>query len=124
MLRELLKRYLKIIFVNTLLYGVVAFGLYWSSLPKEGERIRCGMNQIIIFVPVIAFFCSLFTFTIFANVYSNVRNNKILRILSFFLLPTLIIFYYDIVSGLFFLIPFYLIIFYEYWQFSKRHNLK
>lgn len=127
MTKDLLKRFLRIILLNPLIYFILMIGLEYTK--TEDEVVRCGMpHLLIIIVPFVVFLFSLSTISLFLNLNKEIREHPLLRFLSFFLLPMIVmlgVFWKERMLGVdlvfwISLIPFYAVILREYYFFSKK----
>lgn len=133
MKKYLLKSFLKINLGSILITFVFAFIIQNFTIQK-GECMRnCYMPLYTeLLMVVFCFFISFSTLSIFLNLFQNIRKNKFLTILSFFLIPfitsiSLIIIYFlndfDDKNFILFittlLIPVWFFIIWEYINFKK-----
>lgn len=130
MIKDLLKRFLRIILLNPLIYFILLVGLEYTK--TEDEVVRCGMpHLLIIIVPFVVFLFSLPAISLFLNLNREIREHPLLRFLSFFLLPIIVmlgVFWIDRLLSTdlvlwISLIPFYAVIFREYYLFNKKFPL-
>lgn len=89
MTKDLLKLFLRIISLNPLIYFILIMGSVYSK--SEYKVVRCCIpHLLIIIVPFVVFLFSLPTISLFLNLNREIREPPLLRFLSFFLLPIIV----------------------------------
>lgn len=136
MKKHLLKSFLKINLASTLVTFILAFIIQNFIIQHKEERMRnCYMPLFAeLLITLFCFFISLSTLTIFLNLFQNLRKQRLLKSLSFFLLPFIttitfiIVFFQDgftdkrvilLLAAL--VIPVWFLIIWEYRKFIKYY---
>lgn len=136
MKKHLLKSFLKINLASTLVTFILAFIIQNFIIQHKEERMRnCYMPLFTeLLITLFCFFISLSTLTIFLNLFQNLRKQRLLKSLSFFLLPFIttitfiIVFFQDgftdkrvilLLAAL--VIPVWFLIIWEYRKFIKYY---
>lgn len=130
MTKDLLKRYLRInvfTYIINFILMLITLDMYFpNDIPTPIYRSILDSMGIAAIVQVLP----LSTLTLFLNVRQSIREKSYARLLSFFLLPSILVIIFHILAqsvGLIFLILvifFFLITFREFYLFNKKFPLQ